>query len=186
MKHLRAAIFMVLTGMILAGCATTPPPAPPVEKKEMVTAPLPPPVVKVPPAKPSFEDRDLFSAALSLLTSTESPAQAEARSLFASLLQRYPQSPWRPTAETFIRLIDAGQALRETYLREQLLGEQGRAERAMLLRENEQGKKTVRELAEKLQAEKAILSQENEQLRKDLKRLKELEIEIEKRDRMLR
>jgi hypothetical protein len=31
-----------------------------------------------------------------------------------------------------------------------------------------------------------VLSQENEQLKKDLSRLKALEIELEKRDRMLR
>ncbi|MBU2053909.1 MAG: hypothetical protein KJ936_13305 [Proteobacteria bacterium] len=186
MKQLRAAIFIVLAGILLAGCATTPPPVEKVEQKVAVTAPLPPPVVKAPPAKPSFEDRDLFSAGLSLLTRAEGPEQAEARSIFVSLLQRYPQSPWRPAAETLIRLIDEGQALREAYRREQLLSEQGRAERAMILQENERVKRTVRELTEKLQAEKAILSQENEQLRKDIKRLRELEIEIEKRDRMLR
>lgn len=183
---MRAAVFMVLAGLLLAGCATMPPPEPPVKKKEIVTAPLPPPAVKAPPAKPSLEDRDLFSSGLSLLVRAEGNGQAEARSIFVSLLQRYPQSPWRPAAENFISLIDEGQALREAYRREQLLGEQGRAERAVILQENERIKKTIRELTERLQAEKAILSHENEQLRKDLKRLKELEIEIEKRDRMLR
>ena len=52
--------------------------------------------------------------------------------------------------------------------------------------QNDRLKKTVRELTDKLQAGKASLSQENEQLRKDLKRLKDLEIELEKRERMLR
>ena len=39
---------------------------------------------------------------------------------------------------------------------------------------------------ERLQAETAALTQENEQLKKDLQRLKLLEIELQKRERMLR
>ena len=39
---------------------------------------------------------------------------------------------------------------------------------------------------ERLQAETAALTQENELLKKDLQRLKLLEIELQKRERMLR
>jgi cell shape-determining protein MreC len=60
------------------------------------------------------------------------------------------------------------------------------AERGRLLQENEQLKKNVRELTERQQAEAGSLAQENERLRLDLQRLKALEIELEKRERMLR
>ncbi|MBU4074537.1 MAG: hypothetical protein KKF28_04000, partial [Proteobacteria bacterium] len=85
----------------------------------------------------------------------------------------------RPAAETLVRLIDEGQAMREARRQYRALIDQTLTEKEWL-------KKTVREMMDKLQAEKASLSQENEQLRKDLKRLKDLEIELEKRERMLR
>jgi len=43
-----------------------------------------------------------------------------------------------------------------------------------------------RELKERMQTETAALIQENEKLKTDLRRLKALEIELEKRERMLR
>jgi hypothetical protein len=54
------------------------------------------------------------------------------------------------------------------------------------LQENDHLKKTVRELTEKLQSEMAAVTQENEQLKKDIQRLKTLETELQKRERMLR
>ena len=59
-------------------------------------------------------------------------------------------------------------------------------ERAKALHENDFLKKAVRDLTEKLQTETAALSQENERLKSDLQRLKALEIELQKRERMLR
>ena len=54
------------------------------------------------------------------------------------------------------------------------------------MQENEALQKKLRELKEKLQTETTALIQENEKLKKDLQRLKALEIELEKRERMLR
>ena len=54
------------------------------------------------------------------------------------------------------------------------------------MQENEALQKKLRELTEKLQKETAALVQENEKLKRDLQRLKALEIELEKRERMLR
>ncbi len=76
--------------------------------------------------------------------------------------------------------------MREASRQDRAPDRQTLTEKEWLLQENDRLKKTVRELTDKLQAEKASLSQENEQLRKDLKRLKDLEIELEKRERMLR
>jgi len=55
-----------------------------------------------------------------------------------------------------------------------------------LLKENDGLRQTIRELTERLQAETAALTQENDQLKKDLQRLKLLEIELQKRERMIR
>ena len=132
------------------------------------------------------EDRDLFAEGLALLNQPERLDPAKARAVFVSLVERYPQSRWRSAAETFIRLIDEIAASREEGLRERLLTEQIQAERAGALQENEALKKKLRELTEKLQKETAALTQENEKLKRDLQRLKALEIELEKRERMLR
>jgi len=67
-----------------------------------------------------------------------------------------------------------------------LLVDKTGTERLRALQENDQLKKAVRELTEKLQSETAALAQENEQLKGDIQRLKALEIELQKRERMLR
>jgi len=48
-----------------------------------------------------------------LLNRQERPDPGKARSVFLSLIQRYPQSRWRPAAEVFIRLIDERDAFGE-------------------------------------------------------------------------
>ena len=183
MKRLRTAVFRILMALLLAGCAAF---VPTVEKTDTAALPSGPLVAEKRPATRILEDRDIFSQGLSVLARTDDPNQAEARSVFVSLLERYPQSRWRPAAETLVRLIDEEQALREARRQDRALIDQSLTEKDRLLQENDRLKKTVRELTDKLQAEKASLSQENEQLRKDLKRLKDLEIELEKRERMLR
>jgi regulator of replication initiation timing len=60
--------------------------------------------------------------------------------------------------------------------------EKARADKAKTLRENEQIKKDNRQLLE----ETAKLVQENEQLKKDIQLLKSLEVQLEKREKMLR
>ena len=67
-----------------------------------------------------------------------------------------------------------------------LLFDKTGTERLRALQENDQLKKAIRELTEKLQLETAVLAQENEQMKRDIQRLKALEIELQKRERMLR
>jgi hypothetical protein len=95
-------------------------------------------------------------------------------------------SRWRPASETFIRLIDEAEASREINLQDQLHLDEARAEQNRLLKENDSLRQTIRELTERLQAETAALTQESNQLKKDLQRLKLLEIELQKRERMIR
>ncbi len=88
------------------------------------------------------------------------------------MLNTYPKSKWRGLAETFIRLIDTDVQLIE----------KAKEDNARLLKENEQVKKDNRRLLE----ETAKLIQENEQLKKDIQLLKNLEVQLEKREKMLR
>jgi hypothetical protein len=179
----------ILALLLLTGCAA----APTAEKKrevgsepEVIQAVVKPAEKSV-TAPPRVEDFDLLSEGISLLRRPDRPDPTEARSVFASLLRRYPQSRWRPAAETFIRLIDEAEVSREMMNRqEHLLLDQARAEQNRLLQENDGLRKTIRDLTERLHVETAALTQENEQLKKDLQRLKLLEIELQKRERMIR
>jgi hypothetical protein len=178
--------FWIPAALFLAGCAAAPTA---IEKKD-VAAPAVKAAEEMPaaPEKPPrlFEERDLLLEGVALLNLQDRPDPAKARSVFISLIQRYPQSRWRSAAEAFIRLIDERNAFREVNRHDHLLIGKAQGEKAKALQENDRLKKTVRELTEKLQSETAALTQENEQLKKDIQRLKALEIELEKRERTLR
>ncbi|MBI4632369.1 MAG: hypothetical protein HY742_00535 [Deltaproteobacteria bacterium] len=126
------------------------------------------------------EDTELFNSALSSLNE---PAHvddyASARADIETLLKAYPKSKWRSLSEKLILLIDNAASHRR-------LAEKSLADKNRLAQENDQLKRQMRALHEKLQTETSGLAQENEQLRKDIQTLKNLEIELEKRDRKLR
>jgi hypothetical protein len=183
MNRLQTTLIRMTALLFLAGCATAPPM---VEQKVIVAEPLAPSVAKQVAPPRLTDDRDLFAEGLALLNQPDRPEPEKARAVFVSLLERHPQSRWRSASETFIRLIDANTASREEGRRARLRVEEIRAELAGAMQENEALKKKLRELTEKLQKETTSLVQENEKLTRDLQRLKELEIELEKRERMLR
>jgi hypothetical protein len=182
----RGIFFWITAAILLAGCAA----APTAIEKQDVAAPAVKAAEETPaaPEKPPrlFEERDLLLDGVKLLNLQEQPDPAKARSVFISLIQRYPQSRWRSAAEAFIRLIDERDAFREANRQDHLLIGKAQGEKAKALQENDRLKKTVRELTEKLQSETAALTQENEQLKKDIQQLKALDIELEKRERTLR
>lgn len=181
---MRKVIFCWLLALLfIGGCAMAPPA---IEKKDVAT-PAAKPAEEIPAAPPRlFEERDLLLDGVALLNLPDRPDPERARSIFLSLIQHYPQSRWRPAAEAFIRLIAEKDAFREMSRQDRLLVDHARMERSRALQENEQLKKSLRELTEKLQSETAALVQENEQLKRDIQRLKALEIELQKRERMLR
>ncbi len=187
----RAIFIWFMALFFIAGCATAPPV---MEKKEEVKAvqkAVAPPAVKPmeeAPAPPPrlFEERDLLLDGVARLNVPEQPDSEKARSIFLSLIQRYPQSRWRAVAEAFIRLIDERDRFEEKSRLDGLLADRSSEERLRALKENDHLKKTVRELTEKLQSETTALVKENEQLKRDIQRLKALEIELQKRERMLR
>jgi len=175
--------FWVMALLLITGCAT----APPVIEQRDIAAPAVKSAEERPAAPPRlFEESDLLLDGVALLNLPERPDPEKARSVFLSLIQLYPQSRWRPAAEAFIRLIDEKDASRELSRLDRLLFDRTKAERLKAVQENDQLKKAVRELTEKLQSETAALAQENEQLKRDIQRLKALEIELQKRERMLR
>lgn len=180
---MRKVIFLWAAVFFIVGCAA----APPSMEQRDVAAPAVKPAAEAPAEPPRlFEERDLLLDGVALLNLPERPNPEKARSIFLSLIQRYPQSRWRPAAEAFIRLIDERNAFGEMSRQDRLLLDKAKTERSRALQENDLLKKTVRELTEKLQSETGALAQENEQLKKDIQRLKALEIELQKRERMLR
>lgn len=146
----------------LAACASAPPPptgSPKVIERSIVTR------------APS--DADIFNKGLSYLGNHEKAADyAKASEAFHELLSTYPGSKWRKLSETMILLIDKIQSSEEKF----------RADKAKLLRENDQLKKDNKRLLE----ETVKFVQENEQLKKDIQLLKSLEVQLEKREKMLR
>jgi hypothetical protein len=183
MNRLQTTLVRIVALLFLAGCAA---PAPTVEQKIVVPEPPAPPIEQGVNPPRLNEDRDIFAEGLVFLNKSDRADPAKARERFTVLLQHYPQSRWRLAAESFIRLIDEIEASREAGRRDQLLREKLRAERSEMLQEHESLKKAVRELTEKLRTETTSLIQENEKLKRDLQSLKDLEIELEKRERMLR
>lgn len=102
-------------------------------------------------------DEDLFLLGTSYLGNAElHPDYFNARVAFEKLVKTYPGSRRRQTSAQFIRLIDELQAMQKN----SSAGDRG------------------------VQQEQLI--SENVRLKKDLERLKQLEIESEKRDRKLR
>jgi hypothetical protein len=128
----------------------------------------------------SAEDTNAFTRGLDLLEGRgSSPEPGRAREVFAELMTNYPRSKWRDPAAAFVRLLDEQARLGEAALKDARALEQAR-------REIDQLKREIRALGDRFQEETARLAQENEQLKKDLKLLKELELQMDKRDRELR
>ena len=137
--------------------------------------------------KRSPADVDIFYQGISYLGDEEkseekSAEYAKAKEAFNELLTTYPKSKWRGLAETFIRLIDMEQLYEEKSRTDDQFIEKAKEDNAKLLKENEQVRKDNRRLLE----ETAKLIQENEQLKKDIQLLKSLELQLEKREKMLR
>ncbi len=130
-------------------------------------------------SKPST-DAAVLNEGASYLGFPEKPADyAKARASFETLIKNYPKSKWRPLAETFIRLLDDIQSVQA----------RGQSEQEQLKNENERLKKEIQALNGRFQAERSALPallQENEQLKKDIELLKKLEVQLDKREKMLR
>ncbi len=127
-------------------------------------------------SKPSA-DAAVLNEGASYLGFPEKPADyAKAKASFETLIKNYPKSKWRSLAETLIRLLDDIQSVKA----------RGQSEQDQLKNENERLKKEIQALNGRFQAERSALLQENEQLKKDIELLKKLEVQLDKREKMLR
>lgn len=175
--------FFLLSLLIcqVAGCATTaaPPPAP----QSTIARPESRSLFDYP-----ADDRKIFDEGLACLKSTpEQPADyTRARNLFEMLVQQHPDSKWRLQAETWLDHLEALSRLEEQLKACRQSAEAGQNEHSRLQREIEQLRLETRQAREKSQEELNRLTQENEQLKRDLRLLKNLDIQQEKRERMLR
>ena len=128
-------------------------------------------------------DKDLFDEALSLLNHQENrPQYDEAKIRLENMILQYPKSKWAAGAQALILTLDRISALEAA-----LKTEKNRAqdEHVKLAREIDGLKGNVKK-AEESAAETTRLQQENDQLKKDIEQLKNLEIRLEKREKMLR
>ena len=151
-----------------------------------------PGIVQTPVKEAGLLDRPhadslIMKDGISWLGQSERPADYErAREIFQALKRNYPDSEWRLPAEMFIHLIDALQSAQAQIKsgKAQILADQALVEK--LKQENEQLKKEIHTLGSRYQSERAGLIQENEQLKKDMELLKKLEIQMDRREKMLR
>lgn len=132
-------------------------------------------------------DTNLFQEGFILLGTSGKPADyGKARRLFDQLIRVYPQSKWRSYAETYRQLLDDVKVASDRASMVETEAKKTRTETEALRLSLEQAKKSNRLLQEKMNAETARILQENEQLRSDLQRLKQLEIDLQRRDRSVR
>ena len=126
-------------------------------------------------------DKDLFEAALSHFSNSEKePNYQEAKPVLDKLVAQFPKSRWTPAAQALLSGIDRITALQIQLKQEQ---QKTRDAQAKLQKELDVEKGRVEE---KYSAEMTRLQQENEQLKKDIQQLKTLELQLEKREKMLR
>jgi hypothetical protein len=139
-----------------------------------------PPERKPPQEKVSFtvpsSETDLLQEALGYLSKPErAPDYSMVKAKLESFIVRYPKSKW----------IDSAQNLLQTINRIIILQNKAKSERLALERANADKSKLVKEI-EILRTEAAKLQQENDQLKNDIVLLKQLEIRLEKREKMLK
>jgi hypothetical protein len=124
----------------------------------------------LPDQTPSAED--LFQEALTLLNNPDTHGDTDIRTTLNRLIALYPESKWRPTAESLLLFINRqGEKMKEVRQLSDSLKVQ---------------KTKCEESDSQCRLELTRILQENEQLKKDLENLKNLEIELEQRNRELR
>jgi hypothetical protein len=128
----------------------------------------------------SPSDADIINEALISLNNKEGkPDYYAARAKLAILIQEHPKSKWAGSAQALIQIIDNLLALQKKIEAESVALDKANAEKAKL-------QKDYKYSEEKYQTETVKLQQENEQLKNDIALLKKLEIQLDKREKMLK
>lgn len=128
----------------------------------------------------SPSDTDIINEALAYLNGREGePDYNVARAKLKMLISEYPKSIWAESAQALILTIDNLLALQSEIKTDKEEFSKANAEKAKL-------KKDYKYSQEKYQTEISALQQENEQLKNDIALLKRLEIQLDKREKMLK
>jgi hypothetical protein len=138
----------------------------------------------VPKQKSFFElspsDADIMNDALTYLNNTKGePNYNAAKAKLKMLIAEHPKSTLVGNAQALILTIDNLLVLQSTVKTDQQELDKANAEKAKL-------RKDYKSLEERYQTETVKLQQENEQLKNDLALLKKLEIQLDKREKMLK
>jgi hypothetical protein len=121
-------------------------------------------------------DTELIREALNLLSNKEeAPDYNAARTNLNLLMQKHPKSKWVNPAQGLSAAIDKLLILQAKIKAENLALDKANADKTKLLKENED-----------LKGDNIKLQQENEKLKNDIALLKKLEIQLEKREKMLK
>jgi hypothetical protein len=124
--------------------------------------------------EPSVEDL-LHEALIMLNNPDQTDHLAETKTTLGRLVVLYPESKWRPPAESLLLFIDRQLACSEKIKGERNLYDSVLAQKIKCEASDNQCRLEITRIL-----------QENEQLKKDLENLKNLEIELEQRNRVLR
>jgi hypothetical protein len=168
--------FIILT-VLLIGCSNT-------AVKTNEDAPRKLPVLSETFFQKEPGDKELFEEALVYLSNHEKePNYMEVKARLENLVQQYPDSKWRKSAEALMLSMEKISVL-QTRLKQEKLKAQ--ADQSRLLKEIDGLKENFRQIEDRHTAEITKLQQENEQLKNDMQQLKKLEVQLEKREKMLR
>lgn len=154
----------------------------------ILTAGCTPPLVvnNKPPERKSSEDKvslslssseaDLIQEALGFLNNPEgAPDYNSVRAGLESFILQYPRSKWTGCAQSLLQTINKITVLQNKAKTERLALDRAYADKSRLFKE-----------IELLKTEAVKLQHENDQLRNDIVLLKQLEIQLEKREKMLK
>ena len=129
-------------------------------------------------------EKDMYLSALSqILQQEKQPNYQEIRSGLTDLIEKHPKSKWSESAQSIIALIDSLTAL-QADARDQK--KKAQIQQAKLVKDNEGLRDQVKLMEDTCLSELIRLQQENQQLKENLQQLKKLEVQLEKREKMLR
>jgi hypothetical protein len=135
---------------------------------------------------PSDDDYLLYGLSLMVNAPERPPDYEKAKIAFESLLKEHPASKWKESTTALLQILQEIRDRRENEKFARALQEKNNQVRSNLAAENEKLVKANSALNEKMQSEIAKLVQENERLKKDIELLKDLEIKLDRRERLLR
>jgi PBP1b-binding outer membrane lipoprotein LpoB len=167
----------LMAALLLLGCASA-------DRKAQETKNQPAPVTPNGFFTNTPSDRDMYQAALAQIRAQEKqPNYSALRAELADLIQKHPNSRLSESAQAIIQLLDTVSAL-QADARDQK--KKAQLQQTKLVKENEGLRDQIRMMEDSCSADLIRLQQENETLKENLQQLKKLEVQLEKREKMLR